>query len=137
MIDYLPDDYLPSAATYIPAPAASGEWWAITARHYLLAVAKYPGQTGDELLPTDEKLTRAAIRFWDSLTEDERDVLRLYAGEPTEPELQRTAGQQRQFNALLLRFVLFARIVNPAGWIYPDELLKGEEENEPKNQSRK
>lgn len=114
MIDYLPDDYLPSAATYIPAPAASGEWWSIAARHYLLAVAKYPGQTGDERLPADARLTRAAIRFWYTLTEDERDVLRLYAGEPTEQELHRTAGRQQQFNALSSRFALFARIVNPA-----------------------
>lgn len=127
MIDYLPDDYLPSAATYIPAPAASGEWWTITAKHYLLAVAKYPGQTGNALLPKDAKLTRDAIRFWDGLTENERDTLRLFAGEPTEKELHRTAGRQQQFNALLLRFALFARIVNPAGWLYPDELLKGEE----------
>ena len=125
--DLLPDDYLPSAATYIPVPAASGEWWTITARHYLLAVTKYPGQTGDELLPTDARLTRAAIRFWYTLSETERNTLHLFAGEPTEPELQRTAGQQRQFNALLLRFALFARIVNPAGWIYPDE-LKGEKQ---------
>lgn len=123
--DYLPDDYLPSAATYLPAPAASGEWYSILARHYVLAVTKHPGQTGNALLPKDAKLTRAAIRFWYTLTDDERETLRLYAGEPTEPELHRTAGRQQQFNALLLRFALFARIVNPAGWIYPDE-LKGE-----------
>ena len=125
--DYLPDDYLPSAATYTPVPAASGEWWSITARHYLLAVAKYPGQTGDELLPTDARLTCAAIRFWYTLTANERGTLQLFAGEPTEPELYRTAGRQQQFNALLLRFALFARIVNPAAWIYPDE-LKGEKQ---------
>lgn len=125
MIDYLPDDYLPSAAANMPVPAASGEWWSIAARHYLLAVAKYPGQTGNALLPKDAKLTRAAIRFWDSLTDDERGTLQLFAGEPTEPELHRTAGRQRQFNALSSRFALFARIVNPAAWIYPDE-LKGE-----------
>lgn len=125
MIDYLPDDYLPSAATYIPAPAASGEWYSILARHYVIAVTKRPAQTGNALLPKDAKLTRDAIRFWDGLTEDERDVLRLYAGEPTGQEIHRTAGRQQQFNALLLRFALFARILNPAGWIYPDE-LKGE-----------